>query len=71
MEARILSKDEYAERQAVRDANKVGQLAHMAGIGKGVALDPKPFFHMQTALTTSPGAMHFALAGRPDDNAKR
>lgn len=41
----------------------VKRIAHIAGVGKGVELDPKPFFKMNTALTTSP--QFFAYAYRP------
>lgn len=40
------------------------RIAHMAGVGKGVELDPKPFFKLNTSLTTSPALMAFAMKPR-------
>lgn len=37
------------------------RIAHMVGIGGGLALDPKPFFKLGTSLTSLPGAMAYAL----------
>lgn len=59
MEAELISIDE-AHRVEVADyAPKVRpdvarRIAHMAGVGKGVELDPKPYFKLGTSLTTSP-----------------
>lgn len=37
------------------------RIAHMAGIGKGLALDARPYFRLGTSLTSLPGAMAYAL----------
>lgn len=57
--AELISVDEV-NREADATAKRI---AHMAGLGRGLALDPKPFFKMNTALTTSPH--FFAYAFRP------
>lgn len=45
----------------VRDFDATAKrIAHMAGIGKGIELDAKPFFKLNTSLTTSPQLMAFA-----------
>lgn len=55
---------ESAYPMKVREADATARrIAHMAGLGRGLALDPKPFFKMNTALTTSP--QFFAYAYRP------
>lgn len=45
----------------------IERIAHMAGLGRGMELDPKPFWKLNTALTTSPKLMAFAMAGKPRD----
>lgn len=45
----------------------VARIAHMAGVGKGMELDPKPFWLLNTSLTTTPRLAAFALAGKPRD----
>lgn len=52
---------DYAPK--VRD-DVARRIAHMAGVGKGVELDPKPFFKLNTSLTTSPELMAFAMKPR-------
>lgn len=60
--AELISVDEA--ESAVRHIDAAARrIAHMAGLGRGLALDPKPFFKMNTALTTSP--QFFAYAFRP------
>lgn len=68
MEAELISVDE-AHTVEVADYNPkvrpdvARRIAHMFGIGKGIELDPKPFWKLNTALTTSP--QFFAYAFRP------
>lgn len=55
--AELISVDEAASAypMKVREFDATAKrIAHMAGLGRGLALDPKPFFRMNTALTTSP-----------------
>lgn len=47
------------ETYNIGDAEK--RIAHMAGLGRGLALDPKPFFMLGTSLMSLPGAMAYAL----------
>lgn len=58
MEATVVSKDEAHKIPP----EVVRRIAHMAG-RRGVELDPKPFFKLNTALTTSP--QFFAYIYRP------
>ncbi|QJD54484.1 hypothetical protein P9A30_gp42 [Sphingomonas phage Lucius] len=60
MKAEVIAVDELP---AEPPPHVVRRIAHMAGLGRGLALDPKPFFKMNTALTTSPH--FFAYAYRP------
>lgn len=50
------------ETYNIGDAER--RVAAMCGIGKGLALDPKPFFKLNTSLTTSPQLMAFATKPR-------
>lgn len=52
---------DYAPK--VRD-DVARRIAAMVGIGKGMELDPKPFFKLNTSLTTSPQLMAFATKPR-------
>lgn len=63
--AEVIAVDEVsAYPMKVREIDAAARrIAHMAGLGRGLALDPKPFFKMNTALTTSP--QFFAYAYRP------
>ncbi len=64
MEAELISVDEAESIYPAKVRPDVQRrIAHMAGLGRGLALDPKPFFKMNTALTTSP--QFFAYAYRP------
>lgn len=46
------------ETYNIGDAER--RIAAMCGIGQGLALDPKPFFMLNTSLTTSPQLMAYA-----------
>lgn len=64
----LISKDEGHRVETADYAPKIREdvaqrIAHMAGIGKGLALDARPYFMLNTALTTSP--QFFAYAYRP------
>lgn len=62
--AELISVDEVesAYPMKVRDFDATAKrIAHMAGLGRGLALDPKPFFRLGTSLTSLPGAMAYAL----------
>lgn len=68
MEAELISVDEAHSIVAADYNPKVRQdvarrIAHMAGVGLGMELDPKPYWKLNTALTTSP--QFFAYAYRP------
>ena len=61
MEAKVLGVDEDSGVYPAKVRPDVQQrIAHMAGLGKGLALDAKPFFKLNTSLTTSPQLMAFA-----------
>ncbi|QJD54542.1 hypothetical protein [Sphingomonas phage Kharn] len=67
MEAEVISRDEAesAYPMKVRDFDATAKrIAHMAGLGRGLALDPKLFFKLNTSLTTSPDRMAYATKPR-------
>jgi len=61
MEAEVIAVDEMTDyAPKVRD-DVARRIAAMVGIGGGLALDAKPFFKLNTSLTTSPALMAYAM----------
>lgn len=42
----------------------IERIAHMAGLGRGMELDPKPFWLLNTSLTTTPKFLAYAMLPR-------
>lgn len=42
----------------------IARIAHMAGVGRGMELDPKPFWKLGTSLTTTPQFIAYAMLPR-------